>query len=218
MTQAVRPSDVDLGMPGGLRKQPLQERSRIAIQRVLDVATELVVEMGADAVVQSATLLLERSGISRGSFYAFFETPQAVLDELALQCLQNSAVHFTERLIGRPTESWLGIVDVLIDCYNTQFRIPLVRELWVHQQLTSTVRALDRAWIDKISLWVLDEFRRHTPLFDDMTVAQCVVPIESLERVFQYAYRDDLQGEADVIAEARAMVVSYWTACANNDV
>jgi AcrR family transcriptional regulator len=214
VVQPVRPSDALLGMPGGLRKRPLQDRSRVAIQRVLDTAEELVLELGAEAVVGSANLLLEKSGISRGSFYSFFETPQAVLDELALQCLQDSAADFTTKLANRDTDSWHGILDALIDSYNTQFRIPLVRELWVRQQLTSTVRELDRAWIDKISLRVLNEFRRHTPLFDDMALTQCVVPIESLERSFQYAYRSDPEGDIDAIMVARDMVESYWRTCA----
>lgn len=215
MVHRVRPSGPLLGMPGGLRKKPLQDRSRTAIQRVLDTAAELVLERGAEAVVESANLLLEKSGISRGSFYSFFETPQAVLDELALQCLQDSAADFTTKLENRNTASWRGIVDALFDCYNKQFRIPLVRELWVGQQLTSTVRNLDRAWIDTIALWVLDEFKTHAPMFDDMVLAQCVVPIESLERSFQYAYRSDPLGDAVAIAVARDMVESYWATCAS---
>jgi AcrR family transcriptional regulator len=201
-------------MPGGLRKTPLQARSRAAIQRVLDTAEELVLERGAEAVVESAGLLLERSGISRGSFYSFFETPQAVLDELALRCLQDSADDFTTRLTNRNTDSWHGIVDALFESYNRQFQIPLVRELWVGQQLTAAVRMLDRAWIDKISLWVLDEFHRHTPMFDDMDVAQCIVPIEALERSFQYAYRSDRTGDTRALAVARDLVERYWGSCA----
>ena len=210
MDESERPRDPLLGMPGGLRKRPLQDRSRSAIQRVLDTAAELVLEFGAESVVESANVLLERSGISRGSFYAFFESPQAVLDELALQCLQDSAADFTTSLSRRNTDTWHSIVDALIDCYIRQYHIPLVRELWVGQQLTSTVRALDRAWIDKIALWVLDEFRTYTPLFDDMVLTHCVVPIESLERTFQYAFRDDPAGDAEVIAVAQDMVESYW--------
>lgn len=201
-------------MPGGLRKRPMQDRSRLAIQRVLETATELVLERGAQSVVENPGLLLERSGISRGSFYSFFETPQAVLDELALRCLQDSAIDFTTRLANRKTDSWRGIVDALFDCYEHQFRIPLVRELWVEQQLTSAVRTLDRAWIDKISLWILDEFHRHAPLFDDMVLAQCVVPIEALERTFQYAYRSDPTGDNEAIEVARNMVEHYWSTCA----
>lgn len=214
MLQSVGPRDALLGLPGGLRKRPLQARSRAAIQRVLDTASELVLERGAESVVESASLLLERSGISRGSFYSFFETPQAVLDELALRCLQDSATDFTTLLANRNTDSWHGIVDALFDGYNQQFRIPLVRELWVGQQLTAAVRMLDRAWIDKISLWVLDEFHRHTPMFDEMVITQCVVPIESLERSFQYAYRTDPAGDAEAIAVARDMVERYWSSCA----
>ncbi|CQD23248.1 TetR family transcriptional regulator [Mycolicibacterium conceptionense] len=72
-------------LAGGLRKRPLQERSKSMIQRILDTAAELVEEVGYEAVVGSPTLLLDRCGVSRGSFYAFFESPERVLDELCYQ-------------------------------------------------------------------------------------------------------------------------------------
>ena len=40
-------------------------------------------EVAYEAVAASPTLLLQESGVSRGSFYSFFETPETVLEELA---------------------------------------------------------------------------------------------------------------------------------------
>jgi AcrR family transcriptional regulator len=76
---------------GGLRKKPLQVRSKATTQKILDVASQLLVEVGYEAIAASPTLLLQHSGVSRGSFYSFFETPEKVLEELAFQCMQDSA-------------------------------------------------------------------------------------------------------------------------------
>lgn len=197
-------------LAGGLRKRPLQERSRAMIQRILDTAAELVEEVGYEAVVGSPTLLLDKSGISRGSFYAFFETPERVLDELSYQRIQQSAVAFEQALRSRSGDRWIEIVDAVIDFYTAEHRIPLIRELWVRQNLTHRVRQLDHQAIDDFAAVVLAEFRRHTPLFGSLTQLQCRVAMHAVERLFQLAFTDDPDGDPTTIAEARRMLADYF--------
>lgn len=201
---------------GGLRKQPLQERTRVMVQHVLDTATELVEEVGYEAVVGSPTLLLDRSGISRGSFYSFFETPERVLDELSYRTLLDSVANLEKALARRRSRKWTSIVDVLIDQYTAEHRVPLIRELWVRQNLTRRVRALDQLFIDEMAEQILQEFRKHASLFDKLTLIQCRVAIHALERLFQLAFAEDENGDAAVIAEARVMLVNYFAAYSDN--
>lgn len=196
-------------LPGGLRKQPLQERSKAAIRHVLDVAAELVTEHGTQAIAGSPTLLLERSGISRGSFYAFFETPERVLDELALQCILESRDEMRGLFAALDSHDWRAIVDTLVNQYWGQFRKPLVRELWVGENLSPNSRVLDRIWVDEIATMVLEQFERHAPQFESLSFTQCLVVVESMERLSQYAFRDDPNGDDDVMQEAHAMVMGY---------
>lgn len=195
---------------GGLRKQPMQERSRALVQRVLETAAKLVEEVGYEAVVGSPTLLLDRSGVSRGSFYAFFESPEGVLDELCYRDMQGSTVGLERVLEDRPGEHWTEIVDLLVDYYALEHRIPLVRELWVRQKLTQRVRVLDELWIDDMAGRVLRQFRRHAPLFEGLTELHCSVAIHALERLFQFAFADDANGDTAIIDEARSMLTRYF--------
>jgi AcrR family transcriptional regulator len=197
-------------LPGGLRKQPLQERSKAAIRGVLDSAAELVLEQGTQALIGSPTLLLERSGISRGSFYAFFDSPERVLDELALQCMQDSRDELVKLFAERRRRKWTEIVDVLSEQYWGQYHIPLVRELWVGQHLTSNIRTLDRVWAEELADLVLDEFQSHAPQFRRLTFTQCIVAVEILERLSQYAFRDQAQGDPAIKKEARSIVMGYF--------
>jgi AcrR family transcriptional regulator len=199
---------------GGLRKRPLQERSKATTQRILDTAARLVIEVGYEAVVGSPTLLLQESGVSRGSFYSFFETPEKVLDELAFQSMQTSSRRFQELLSTNVITHWLDIVELLIDYYVEQFHDPLTRELWVRQHLTPTVRALDREWVQNLAAEILEEFRKQSPLFDELTLNQCIVAGEILERLFQYAFTDDPDGDPAVIEETRTVLVQYFAAYA----
>lgn len=197
-------------LAGGLRKRPLQARSKAMIQRVLDAAAELVEEVGYEAVLGSPELLLDRSGVSRGSFYAFFETPERVLDELSYQRIQDSAATFGRALEQRPAQRWTEIVDILVDFYTAEHRVPLIRELWVRQNLTQRVRALDNLAIDDFAKMTLDEFHRHAPAFESLTVLACRVAIHALERLFQLAFADDPDGDPAIIGEARRMLTDYF--------
>jgi AcrR family transcriptional regulator len=195
---------------GGLRKHPLQERSKATTQKILDTATRLVVEVGYEAVVGSPTLLLQESGVSKGSFYSFFETPEKVLDELAFQNMEASLLRFRELRSTNVIRHWAGIVEMLIDYYLEQMQNPLVRELWVRQHLTTTVRELDRQWVADLAGEILAEFGKQSPLFADLTLRQCIVAGEILERLFQHAFTDDPDGDPAIVDEIRIVLINYF--------
>ncbi|GHE76504.1 hypothetical protein GCM10017786_01930 [Amycolatopsis deserti] len=195
---------------GGLRKLPVQERSRAMVEHVLDTATDLVRNLGYEAVVGSPTLLLEKAGVSRGSFYAFFESPERVLEELCHRQMQASTDGLARALKDRPGETWTEIVDVLIDYYTREHRTPLVRELWVRQNLTERVRALDELCIEDWAARVLEQFRQHAPAFDELTQAHCSVALHALERLVQFAFAGDEDGDPAVLAQAHFMLTRFF--------
>lgn len=197
-------------LAGGLRKRPLQERSRAMIQSILDAATELVVDVGYEAVVASPTLLLDRSGVSRGSFYSFFESPERVLDELAYRGVQQSIEAFGKALARLPGKHWTEVIDVLIDQYTSEHRAPLVRELWVRQNLTQRARELDHLAIADMAVMMLAAFRTYGRVFDTLAELQCRVGIHAVERLFQYAFIDEPDGDPLIISEARRMLIDYF--------
>ncbi|KAF0970951.1 MULTISPECIES: TetR/AcrR family transcriptional regulator [Gordonia] len=200
-------------LPGGLRKKPLQERSKAAIRNVLDVAAQIVLEQGVDALVGSPTLLLERSGFSKGSFYAFFETPDSVLDELALQCMLDSREEQAKLFSDPGFGTWTEFVDALVDQYCDWFRIPLVRAIWVGQRFTANTRLRDRIWIEEMAVMLHAELSGYEGCFENLTLTQCEVVVEVLERLGQVAFRDDPDGSESVIDEMRTLVHGYLAVC-----
>ncbi len=194
---------------GGLRKRPLQERSKATTQRILDTASQLLVDVGYEAITASPTLLLQASGVSRGSFYAFFETPEKVLDELAFQCMLESAAQFRHLLRTRPITHWHNVVDILIDFYMGCYQRPVVRELWVGQHLTPPARAADREWMRDVGEALLPAFKRFAPAFENLALRQCLVTIEICERLFQYAYTGDSRGDQRIVDEIRVVLRQY---------
>jgi AcrR family transcriptional regulator len=199
-------------LAGGLRKIPLQERSRAMVEHVVDTAARLVEEGGFEAVVGSPTLLLERSGVSRGSFYAFFESPERVLDELTYRQIVQSVDGLRKAFDGRKGRRWTETVEVLVDFYAEEHRAPLIRELWVRQNLTHKARDLDQMAIEDLAGYVLAEFRRHAPRFADLSLLQCTVAVHALERLCQLAFFDDPDGDPAILAEAKNLLTGYFAA------
>ncbi|WP_205413284.1 TetR/AcrR family transcriptional regulator [Amycolatopsis ruanii] len=197
-------------LDGGLRKQPVQERSRAMVEHVLTTAAELVENVGYEAVVGSPTLLLEKSGVSRGSFYAFFETPESVLDELCYRQMRDATASFQQALDDRRGKRWTEIVDVVIDYYTQEHRTPLIRELWVRQNLTDRVRILDEACIEDWAGRILGQFQRHAPLFGELTQLHCSVALHALERLVQFAFTDDEDGDAVILDQAHFMLTRFF--------
>ncbi|GLP77353.1 hypothetical protein TUM20983_44630 [Mycobacterium antarcticum] len=197
--------------PGGLRKQPIQIRSKATTQRILDTASRLLVEVGYRAIAASPTLLLSESGVSRGSFYSFFETPEKVLEELAFQCMQESAELLGDMLETKPITHWHGVVDTLVEFYRDCFGRPLVRELWVGQNLTPPVRAADREWMQNVAQTLLAALQKAEPSFAQCSLRQALVAIEICERLFQYAYTDEVPGDDQIVAEIRIVLIQYLT-------
>ena len=181
------------------------------VEQVLETAAGLVQNIGYEAVVGSPTLLLEKSGVSRGSFYAFFESPERVLDELCYRQMKSSTGTFQQALDKRRGRRWTEIVDILIDYYTEEHRNPLIRELWVRQNLTERVRALDELCIDDWAGRVLHEFRRHAPLFDGLTKIHCSVAIHAIERLFQFAFTDDENGDPVIVEQAHFLLIQYFS-------
>lgn len=195
---------------GGLRKQPVQERSKVTTQRILDTAARLVAERGYDAVVGSPLLLLNESGVGRGAFYAFFESPEKVLDELAYRAMRESTARVTA-LLREPMTHWHDVIDAMISYYTHTLAKSLIRELWIGQHLTPPVRAQDRQWVIHTAGQWLAALQQFTPRFDSLTLTPCIVATEICERLFQFAYQDDPSGDTSVIEQIRIVLVQYFS-------
>lgn len=149
--------------------------------------------------------------MSRGSFYSFFETPEKVLEELAYQCMQESAATLGDMLATRRITHWHSVVDTVIEFYRSSFEQPLIRELWVGQNLTPPVRAADREWMQDVAQMLLAALGQFAPAFAEFTLSQSVVAIEICERLFQYAYTDEVLGDQSIVGEIRIVLIQYLT-------
>lgn len=93
------------------RRAPVQRRSALRVERMLDSAAELLDELGPDGLSTSA--IATRAGVSVGSLYQFFPDKNAVAEALA----RRSFERFSQLLRTIDGGSWEDVVDQVIDTY-----------------------------------------------------------------------------------------------------
>lgn len=106
--------------PLAVARQPTQQRARERFDRILEEAEALLVEAGLSGF--SIPALAERLGYTRGSVYAYFPTPYAILNELVAGYLVELETLFNaqaERLRGLAwREGVAAVVDIAVGYHN----------------------------------------------------------------------------------------------------
>ncbi len=191
-----------------MRRQPTQRRSRETVAKILDAAEQLVVEVGYETFVASPDLVLEATGVSRGSLYAYFSSPQAVLDEIAFNTLQTSQDKIAA-VAASPPPTWEAAVDQVIKCIDDDYQRPVVREIWLNRPLGARILREDVAANSSIAEQFHTLLTHFDPAFSRLEKPHSAVAIEILDRLLRYAYRDVPTGDAGLRAEARTAVMAY---------
>lgn len=130
-----------------VRRRPQQERSKTRVEAILDVALELVVEQGAEALAMRE--VARRAGVQISSVYQYFPSKAAIIRELATRNLER--VHLIlEREVGdlfaehdgRPTPA--QAVNRVVDAYYAHYRDqPAAVAVWAGAQSDHGLRELD---------------------------------------------------------------------------
>ena len=191
-----------------MRRRPVQRRSRQTVETILHAAERLVVDVGYETFVASPELLVQAAGVSRGSLYAYFTSPQMVLDEIALQILRASREQVAA-IAAAPPATWEEAVDLVIACFDADYGRPLVREIWLNRPLSPRILHEDIATNSSISAEFHALLTRYAPRFAGLEKYHSAVAIETLDGLLRYAYRSTSAGDPCLRTEARTAVLAY---------
>ena len=193
-----------------LRRTPVQERSAVRVQRMLDSAAALLDEVGYEATTTS--LIASRAGVSVGSLYQFFPDRRAVLRSLALRSFERFSTVLRERVAASPLRTWHDAVDVVVDVYVDFSRSEPAA------QVLSFGGPVDRHMLDpdddnnavvagalgEVLQSVLPDLR-----LDEPTRLALRVAVEAGDRVLDLAFRRDPAGDPEIVAEAKRLLTAY---------
>ena len=132
---------------GEAGRQPRQERSRNRVETILDVALELVVEQGAEALAMRE--IARRAEVQISSIYQYFPSKAHIIRELAKRnlarvrlLLQDEVGRLLAEFHDRPPVG--ASVNRLVDAYFAHYRDqPDALAVWAGAQSDHGLRELD---------------------------------------------------------------------------
>ncbi|GAA0960031.1 TetR/AcrR family transcriptional regulator [Frigoribacterium faeni] len=116
-------TDVNDALPGGsslLRNEPVQARSSARLTGLLDAAASIIDEIGYERL--TTAMVAERAGASIGTVYRYFPDRIAVVDALALRCIQRLSSRVADRVAEGDIGDWREAIGALIDAKAAMYR------------------------------------------------------------------------------------------------
>ncbi len=192
-----------------MRRTPVQERSAVRVERMLDVCAELLAEVGYEAVTTKE--IAARAGVSIGSLYQFFPDKRSLVRALVGRWLVQYVERIDAALAVGSVARWSDAVDPVIDAY-----VAMMREV-------TGFRALEFG--DIVDRFLLDAERdndtvtagvvwetvgRYAEIPDGPHAERAaLVAVTIGDSLIKLAFRRDPDGDPEIIAEAKAVVRAY---------
>lgn len=137
-----------------LRRVPKQARARQRLERVLDAAEAVFVEVGCDAATTNE--IAARAGTSIGSVYEFFADKQAIAVALAERYLVDLGSVYAERLVDDGDKSGEELIESIVNALAAFWRrrpatAALLRGALGAPELVAAGETLRQAFVDHIA-------------------------------------------------------------------
>jgi AcrR family transcriptional regulator len=187
------------------RRQPAQLRGAVRVDQLLDACGELLDAVGYDALTTRA--VAARAGSSIGSFYQFFGDKNQLVWAFGERNLGRYVDRLADLLEANPPSHWVDLLDLVFDEYIAQRRsVPgfgvvdfgLPGDEDPSQRLAEHLGELIAGLFNQ-------------PVATDMRRALRVA-VETADALVRLAFRDDSDGDPDLLREARTVVRGYLAA------
>jgi AcrR family transcriptional regulator len=201
------------GRPGavpGQRRSPLQQRSLLRLDRILEAAASLLDEEPYEDITTG--LIAERAGVAIGSVYRFFEDKAAVYRALMARHFELYLTRLEAAFADRPagsSPSWTQMAETAIDCFVAMERgTPGFRGFGdaIDVNLLDTDRDNDTVLADRLLELVTTELGISP---SDAVRLALLVAVTTADALLSLAFRRDPNGDETVIAEAKTVVRTY---------
>jgi AcrR family transcriptional regulator len=181
------------------RPRPKQERAQATYERLLDVAGELLAEVGIDRI--STNMICTRAGLTPPALYRYFEDKYAVLEALGRRLMERQNVvleRWIERHADHGVDALRGNIRELLR-ETAEATQSVAGAVWILRALHATPRLIHvrleshRYVTDKL----VDAYIRHLPGMDrDLLWQQLRLSVE-----LGFAADEMLQEETRVAPE-----------------
>jgi len=204
-------TDVNDALPGGsplLRNEPVQARSSARLTGLLDAAAAIIDEIGYERL--TTAMVAERAGASIGTVYRYFPDRIAVVDALALRCVQRLTGRVVEAVSDDAVTDWRRAVELFVDAKAQMYRVePGFRAIRFGD--APDVRAPEtRQYTSPLAEQLLTVFAEHCSVVRTPELELGLqVAVEIVNALLARAFIDDTEGDERFVAECRTVLTSY---------
>lgn len=191
-----------------LRRVPTQRRGQEKVERILEAAEQLIIDVGYERTVSTPALIIERAQVSGGSFYTYFSSPELAVEALALRFIDGARTQ-ADAVALEIHDDWISAANRFFETFLGFYDQPAVYELWLKGNLSATLRQADdegNAYLAKRLDEMVHRARVLPPSNDPVRYR---VAIEIYDYLLRLAFRSEGQIRARLIAETRHAFVSY---------
>ncbi len=190
------------------RRQPVQERSRQTVARILDAADTLIDEGGVEAVTTRA--VADRAGVTYPSLYRFFADRDEILDQLVTRHLAALDARAVAAERTWQITSVRDVIDRELDLHVAYFKEhPSAARLWLSGRSSPAVvtQVRQRAQVLAERLRQVLVAANFAPSDTDPRVLMLVVELG--DRILDLAFRDRSDPDPVIIELGRTALNSY---------
>ena len=190
------------------RRQPVQERSRQTVARILDAADTLIDEGGVEAVTTRA--VADRAGVTYPSLYRFFADRDEILDQLVTHHLAALDARAVAAERTWQITSVRDVIDRELDLHVAYFKEhPSAARLWLSGRSSPAVvtQVRQRAQVLAERLRQALVAANLAPSDTDPRVLLLVVELG--DRILDLAFRDRSDPDPMIIELGRTALNSY---------
>ena len=190
------------------RRQPVQERSRQTVARILDAAEALIDEGGVEAVTTRA--VADRAGVTYPSLYRFFADREEILDQLVAHHL---AALDAQAVAAERTWQITSVRDVIdreLDLHVAYYKEhPSAARLWLSGRSSPTVVAQVRQRAQVLAERLRQALVAANLAPSDTDPRVLLLVVELGDRILDLAFRDRSDPDPMIIELGRTALNSY---------
>lgn len=190
------------------RRRPTQERSHIKFDHLLQVARELLLEVGFESF--TCEEVAHRAGLPIGTLYQFFQNKYVMvceLDRVDAVAVRLELEQFAQEI---PSLDWLRFLDRLVDhMAELWINDPSRRAVWHAVQSTPATRATaevtERELASEVA-YILGPLTPGTPRERRTIMAEVLVHV--VYSMLNFSIRDG-QSHAEAVIELKRLLAAY---------
>ena len=190
------------------RRVPQQQRSRGRVRRILEVAGEIVVESGVEAV--STRAIATAAELPVASLYQYFADKEDILLALVERDIAEMDAQVGEDLATMTTMSVRSLVETTMRAFvKVYHRRPSFVMIWFRGRTNPAVMDYCRAHNRRMAQDLYQVARSAGMVVEGSNGLYAELAVEVADRIFQIAFEDSLTGDPHVIDEGIALVTAY---------